>query len=103
MAKSVLGSGGEYEHHIVAVRMRVTGVGNLDFKLESYDEIKTQTLIPFTLQVSTNIEPTRLANFQSQRTRWVLFNDVSVCSKFQISRIILFAKPVAVEYPMLNQ
>lgn len=84
--------------------MRVTGVGNLNFSLESLNQIKTQTLTPFTLQTATNIEPTRLANFQSQRTRWVLANDVSGdCSKFQISRIIIFAKPVAAEYPMLNQ
>jgi hypothetical protein len=94
------GGGGEFEHHVVAVRMRVTGTGSLNFGLESLNAIKTQTLVPITMAAQTNIEPTRLANFQSQRVRWTLSNDVSDCSGFTISRIILFAKPVAAEYPM---
>lgn len=100
MGRKASSSGGEFEHHVVAVRLRVTGVGDLNFGLESLNQIKTQDLVPITMAAQTNIEPTRLANFQSQRIRWTLSNDVSDCGRFQISRIILFAKPVAAEYPM---
>lgn len=89
----------ESEHHIVGVRMRVVGVGNLDMALSDLDNIQTQVLQPFPLQATTRIEPTRLANFQSQRTRLTVSTNV-ISESFLIQRIIIFAKPVAVEYPM---
>jgi len=99
VARKGISSGGENEHHVVAARLRVTGEGNLNFRLESLSQYTVQDLVPFTMQVNTNIEPTRLANFQSQRIRYIL-NTTNLNEHFQISRIILFAKPVAVEYPM---
>ena len=91
-------SGGEYEHHVVSIRMRVTGSGNMDLALTDYDDIQTQTLVPITMAATTRIEPLRLANFQSQRIR--LVGNVSEINEwFQIQRILIFAKPVAQEYP----
>ena len=91
-------SGGEYEHHVVSIRMRVTGSGNMDLALTDYDDIQTQTLVPITMAATTRIEPLRLANFQSQRIR--LVGSVSEIDEwFQIQRILIFAKPVAQEYP----
>ena len=89
----------ESEHHIVGVRMRVNGSGNLDMTLSDLDNIQTQTLQPFVMAAATRIEPTRLANFQSQRTRLTVSTNV-INETFLIQRIIIFAKPVAVEYPM---
>ena len=89
---------GEYEHHIVGVRMRVVGSGNLQMALTDLDDIQTQNLIPFTMATATRIEPLRLANFQSQRIR--LVGKVTESGEyFEIQRIIVFAKPVAQEYP----
>ena len=100
-SKASLGTSGEYEHHIVGVRMRVNGSGNLQMSLNSYQDVLVQNLVPFPMQVVTRIEPTRLSNFQSQRTR--LVGEVRVIDEwFVINRIIIFGKPVAVEYPMLS-
>ena len=97
MAKKKSGSG-EYEHHVVSVRMRVTGSGNMDLALADLDDIQVQTLVSITMAATTRIEPLRLANLQSQRIR--LVGSVSEIDEwFQIQRILLFAKPVAQEYP----
>jgi hypothetical protein len=96
VAKKV--GGAESEYHIVAVRMRVVGEGDLDLTLASLDNVKTLNLVSLPMTPTTRIEPTRLANFQSQRTR--LEGSTSEIDEwFLISRIIIFAKPVAVEYP----
>lgn len=78
--------------------MRVTGAGNLDMSLSDLDDVQTQTLVPFAMSASTRFEPVRLANFQSQRTRLnISTNEINEI--FLIKRIIIFAKPVAIEYP----
>lgn len=87
--------------------MRVVGNGDLNVALTDLGEVvgldvvptQTQNLVPITMVASTRIEPTRLANFQSQRTR--LEGSVSgLDDTFTISRIIIFAKAVTVgEYP----
>ena len=78
--------------------MRVTGSGNLQLSLQDLDNVQTQDLVPLPMQTATRFEPTRLANFQSQRTR--LIGKVTELNEhFTITRIIIFAKPVAVEYP----
>jgi hypothetical protein len=90
--------GVESEHHVVAVRLRVTGAGNLNHKLSGLDNIVQQTLIPMPMNVTNKLEPTRLANIQSQRIRYELFTD-QLNETFLIRRIIIYAKPVAIEYP----
>jgi len=90
--------GGENEYHVVGVRMRVQGEGNLQLALTDLDQIQTYNMVDLTMAAATRIEPTRLANFQSQRIR--LEGSVEEIDEwFRISRIIIFAKPVAVEYP----
>lgn len=90
--------GGENEHHIVGIRMRVTGVGDLNLSLTDLDQTQTQTILAIPMQATTRIEPTRIANFQSQRIR-LEGGTTEIDETFHIRRIILFAKPVAVEYP----
>lgn len=98
MAKSKGDSTGEFEHHTVGIRMRVTGTGNLKLALTDYSNIQTQNLVPLPMVLNTRFEPTRLANFQSQRTRLV-GTTTEINEVFEISRILIFAKPVAIEYP----
>lgn len=88
----------EGEHHIVGVRMRVTGNGNLQLSLTDLQDTQTQNLVALPLVNTTRIEPTRLANFQSQRTRLV-GKVTELDEHFHIRRIIIYAKMVAVEYP----
>ena len=97
MAKS--GGGEEFEHHIVGVRSRILGSGLMRYSLEDYSAIQTSNLDPLTMSSATRIEPTKLANFQSQRTR-LIGKVTDVNEWFEISRLIIFAKPVASEYPM---
>ena len=90
---------GENEHHVVAVRLRLTGAGNLKLALTDLNQVQTQNLVDLPISATTRIEPTRLANFQSQRIRLEL-STTEIDEHFKINRIIIFAKPVAVEYPM---
>lgn len=97
MAKGAAGNG-EFEHHIVAVRARIHGTGLMRYTLESYDAVQVLNLTPLTLQQTTRFEPTVLANFQSQRTRLVgTVTDID--ENFDVHKIIVWAKPVAIEYP----
>jgi hypothetical protein len=91
---------GELIHHVSAVRMRLNGSGNLDMQLSSLDDVYSFDLVPFTIATTTNIEPTRLANFKSQRIK-LRFSVDEIDEWFQIRRIILFAKPVETSLPSL--
>lgn len=84
--------------HVVAVRMRVIGVGNLQLTLSDLDDITSYNMVPLVMAAANNIEPNRLANFQSQRVR--LTGQVTeVDEYFSISKIIIYAKAIAMEYP----
>lgn len=98
MAKKSDLSNGEFEHHIVAVRLRIIGSGNHKLTLTDYQDVQTQNLVDLPVTPITRFEPMRLANFQSQRTRLV-GKTTEINEWFEISRIIIWAKPVAVEYP----
>jgi hypothetical protein len=90
--------GGENEHHIVSIRLRVVGSGQLDLSLADLDDIQVQNLVPITMAATTRFEPLRLANLQSQRIRLV-GKTTEIDETFTIQRIIVFGKPVAIEYP----
>jgi hypothetical protein len=92
------GTSEEAEHHVVGLKMRVTGSGNLDMSLSDLDDVQTQTLVPFAMSTTTRFEPVRLANFQSQRVRLTIRTD-TINEVFLIKRILIYAKPVAIEYP----
>lgn len=98
MAKPRKNETGEYEHHVVSVRLRVVGSGELDLSLADLDDIQVQNLVPITMQAATRFEPLRLANLQSQRIRLV-GKTTEIDETFTIQRIIVFSKPVAQEYP----
>lgn len=101
MAKSLKPkSKGENKHHIVAIRLRVTGSGSLQMRLLTLDDARILDLTSLTMQSINELEPTRLTNFESQRIRFE-FKTTVINENFLIGRIIIFAKPVGVgEGPM---
>lgn len=97
MARKSSGNG-ENEHHVVAVRLRVKGSGSLQLSLQDLDNVRTVTIFPITMQALTRIEPLRQTNFQSQRIR-LTGTTTAIDENFSINRIVIFAKPVAMDYP----
>lgn len=91
--------GGEFVHHVGAVRMRLTGAGDLLMQLNSLDDIESYTMVPFTMSATTKTEPTRLANYKSQRIQ--LEGRVTGLDQviIHIHRIVIFAKPVEADLP----
>lgn len=84
--------------HFNAVRLRVTGSGNLELSLQSLDDVKNTQLADVAMSSTTNKEPTMLANFTDQRAQLV-GQTVEYGDNFMISKIILYIKPVATSYP----
>ena len=84
--------------HFGAIRMRVSGVGNLLMSLITLDDIYTQTLVPLVLSSGTNREPTQLTNMTQQRTLLRIETN-AINERFNISKIIVYVKPVANSFP----
>lgn len=97
-ATSTESSGGENISHFTAVRLRVTGSGSLKMRLLSLDEVRTSTLVPFTLTAATNRQPTRNCNFVEQRAQLEV-KTTEIDETFRINRIILFVKELYSDYP----
>ena len=85
-------------NHYGAVRLRVFGSAKLSLELYSLSETRSFVLVPITLQSATNIEPNRLSNFIEQRASLEI-GTLNIDETFQISKIIIFVKPVAKSYP----
>lgn len=92
------GSSGESISHFTAVRLRVTGSGNLKMRLLSLDEVRTSTLVPLALVNATNRQPTRNCNFVEQRAQLEI-KTTEINEIFRINRIILFVKELYTDYP----
>lgn len=99
MAKKQFSTVGEILH-VVAVRLRVTGSGSLQYFLRSLDNTRSIQLTSHVMAATTNIEPTTLANFNEQRVQLELKTTL-IDETFLISRIIIFVKPVATGYPIV--
>lgn len=84
--------------HYTAVRMRIIGSGSLQMTMYSQDDVFSQTLVPFVMSASTNIRPTRLMNFQHQKAM-LECKTTEINERFEINKIIIFAKNVFSEYP----
>jgi len=94
-------SEGENICHIGSLRIRANGNGNLLMKLYSLDDIVTQTLLPLPMIPLTDRQPTRLANFMTQRAslemKTIVINEI-----FEITRVILYAREVYTEFPSVQ-
>lgn len=88
----------EVINHYGAVRLGVTGSGNLRLTLYSLDEVKVSPLLPLVLQTRTNIEPNRLANFTQQRAKLEI-RTTEIDEHFKVTKVIVFVKAVAKSYP----
>lgn len=84
--------------HFNAVRMRVTGEGNLQLFLHSLDDIHSVRLTDIAMVAGTNREPTILANFIDQSGQLEL-KTIEMDETFTISRIMIYIKPTASGYP----
>ena len=97
-ARGGRGSRGEGILHFAAVRMRLIGTGELDMQFRSLQGVKTQDLVPFTMTLTTDIEPTRLCNFKSQRAYLRVSTD-EFQEYFRINRIIVFTNQLWTSFP----
>lgn len=91
-------SGEENINHYGAIRLRVTGSGNLQATLFSLDEVQSFQMVNIPLASVNNQEPTRLSNFTQQRAK-LLLQVSNINESFTIKKIIVFIKPVAKNYP----
>jgi hypothetical protein len=85
-------------NHYGAIRLRVNGSGNLQMSLFSFDEVQSVVLVPIPLNSTTAVEPNRLSNFTQQRAK-LMIRTFNINETFQISKIIVFTKPVAQSFP----
>ena len=92
------GSSGEQISHFAAIRVRVSGVGNLLMKVYSLDDVRSKTLVPFVLAPINRIIPTRIVNFTEQRASFE-FKTTEMDERFRINRIVIFSREVFTSYP----
>jgi hypothetical protein len=92
------GSSGENIQHFAAIRIRLTGRGNLLMKVNSLDQIRSKTLVPFAIQSSNRIIPTRLVNFTEQRASFEL-KTTALDEYMRINRIVVYMKEIFTSYP----
>jgi hypothetical protein len=89
---------GESISHYAAIRVRVNGTGSLQMSVFSLDDVRSKTLVPFTMEVLNRIIPTRIVNFSEQRAAFEL-KTTEIDEKFRINRIIVFTKEMYSSYP----
>jgi len=84
--------------HFNAIRLKLNGSGNLKLQFQSSDDVVTQDLVPLIMQVSTNIHPTRLANFKQQHAKLRIYT-TEINETFRINTIIIFVRPLFTSFP----
>jgi hypothetical protein len=92
------GSTGENIHHYTGVRMRVIGSGYLEMTLFTQDSVRSVVLSPFPMSGTSERSPFRITSFVTQRAQLELSTD-EINEIFRINRIIIYSKPIAMEYP----
>lgn len=84
--------------HFGSVRMRVSGVGDLEMRTIGLEEVHTLQLVPIVMTTAQFTIPHRLFNFQEHKMS--LEVKTSVLNKiFAISSVIIYAKDVFSETP----
>lgn len=85
--------------HYNGFTIRVVGSGNLRASLKGFNDINTTTLVPLAMSTTNSREPTRLANFKSQRAR-LRIETTAINEWFKINNITVWVKPIASSFPM---
>jgi hypothetical protein len=93
------GSSGEAIQHFSHIRLRVVGSGTLKFQLSSLDDSYLTNLPNHTMAAVTDIEPTVLTNFVTQRARLKFYTE-NENEWMRVNRVIIFLKDFGSEYPM---
>ena len=88
----------EYVIHFAAVRLRVDGTGNLQMRLLSPNGVKQAVMVPLAMTDPADDMLTKLVNFKKERAQ-LEFKTTEIDEVFDISRILIFTKPVASSYP----
>lgn len=91
----------EVINHYGAVRLRVVGSASLRLTLFSLNEVKISPLLSLPIISKTNKEPNRLSNFTQQRAKLEI-RTTEVDEVFQISKVIVFVRPVAKSFPEIS-
>ena len=92
-------SGGELiVNHYGAIRLTVTGTGNLRPTFYGLDKKISFTALPIPLPATTDIEFNRITNFTRQRASLVL-TTTGFQEWFSITRLVVFVRPVAKSLP----
>lgn len=84
--------------HFTAARIRVVGIGNLNLRMYTLDDVRSLDLAPLPMQAENEVIPTRLCNFTTQSASlkgWIEGLD----NYFKINRISVYAREVASSYP----
>lgn len=84
--------------HFGAVRVRVSGTGNLLVSINSLQSTQIDNLTPQAMTSATDRELISLANFNNQRGQ-IRIGTSQIGEYFNISKIVVFVKPVATGFP----
>lgn len=84
--------------HFTGARFRMTGVGNLITTYQGLDNLERFWPDPMQIPLFASREPVRLADFTNQRAQFI-FRTSEINESFNISKIVIFVRPVASEYP----
>jgi hypothetical protein len=84
--------------HYAGFTIRVVGAGNLRPTLKGFDDIETSALEPLVMASTNAREPTRLANFVSQRAVLRL-ETTAIDEWFKINNFTIWAKPLYTSFP----
>lgn len=85
--------------HAVGMNYRITGSGNFRTSLLSLDAQNDDILQNIPMAAKTNREPFILANFTEQGIQ-IYGRTTAFDETFTVSKIVIFIKPVAEEYPL---
>jgi hypothetical protein len=92
------GSSGENVIHFAVIRVRMTGTGNLQIRVFSYDDVRIKILVAIPVNPAPGRIMSRLVNFTDQRASFEL-KTTQINETFRINRITVYAKEVFTGYP----
>lgn len=85
--------------HFNAVRLRVTGSGNLQQTISSLGYVNEFEMPVLAMSSRTNRELVTLADYKDQMGSLIL-KTTEIDETFSISKIVIFVKPIASGYPL---
>jgi hypothetical protein len=89
---------GQFINHFGAVRLRVTGAGNLKSTLISLDDVFEQSLAQLVMSSTANKFPTLLSNFMQMKAQLKL-EVTDINESFEIKEIHIYIKPTYTSFP----